>query len=438
MSNLTQSIKRYGAVELWTFWPNTPTIEGEIIAHKDSMMTMRRATLFSFALFVGATLYAQVSDLPPFVSRLTAVTSNDGVFLSWQDNDEAEGNYKVYRHTEEISESNIADARLLSAVEPGVQEYTDTPTTEGPHYYAVLASSAEGEEYLFFVPYRNKTTRGIRFAITVVAEKVIAPIADISAEVDDEVVMLKYTATSGEDIVIYRSTETIGSADGLINAVLIETTTRSESPFMDRPLAGIFYYYGVFYNEALRTGQAIFEPGNNILLIPVQIPLAAAPEITTIKTAIRVRPLPYLMLSSTIDSGEMLKAGPYAPTVEAIKLSAETSAAVEKLLSGKTRDDYGVKQAAWFTPKNGSDLEELLIEPFEERDWEKGLDIIGSFMQTRRTTIEEQRSHFYKGQCLYFLKRYKEAFMEFIFAEDASYTQVQPWLDDIIALLASR
>ena len=147
--------KRYGAVKLWTFWPNTPTIEGEIIAHKDSMMTMRRATLFSLALFAGAALYAQVSDLPPFVSRLTAVTCNDGVFLSWHDNDEAEGNYKVYTHTEEISEANIADARLLSAVEHGVQEYTDTPTTEGPHYYAVLASNAEGEEYLFFVPFSS-------------------------------------------------------------------------------------------------------------------------------------------------------------------------------------------------------------------------------------------------------------------------------------------
>ena len=237
---------------------------------------------------------------------------------------------------------------------------------------------------------------------------------------------------------VYRSTETIASADDLVDAVLIETKTQSDSPFIDKPLAGISYYYGIFYDAALRTGLAVFEPGNNVLMTPVQIPLAALPGITAIETAIRVRPLPYLMLSSTIDSGELLKAGPYAPTVEASILSAETNAAVERLLAGKSRGEYGVKQAAWFTPKNGSGLEELLEKSFEEQNWKEGLDTIGSFMQTRRTAVEEQRARFYKGQCLYFLQRYEEAFMEFIFAEDASYTQVQPWLDDIIALLAAR
>jgi hypothetical protein len=402
------------------------------------MMTIRKTILLLLLLFTCAVLYAQVSDLPPFVSRLTAVTGDDSIFLSWQDVGEAEGDYSVYVHTEEITELNIADARLLAAVKAGVQEYIDKPTTEGPHYYAVLASDAEGGEYTFFVPYRNKTTRGVRFKLAEVTEKVILPIAAIAAEIDDDSVILKYTATTGEDIVVYRSTETISSADDLVSAVLLQTITQSDSRFVDKPLAGIFYYYGIFYDTALRTGSAVFNPGNNILMTPVEIPLAAVPKITTIETAIRVRPLPYLMLSSAIDSGERLKAGPYAPALEASTLTAETDAAVERLLVGKLRREYGVKQAAWFTPKNGGDLEDMLVVSFEEQNWEEGLDTIGSFVQTRRTPGEEQRAHFYKGQCLYFLQRYEEAFMEFIFAEDASYTQVQPWLDDIIALLASR
>ena len=402
------------------------------------MMKTRRATLFLLTMFVCGGLYAQVSNLPPFVSRLTAVTNDSGVFLSWQDNDEAEGKYTVYAHTKEISETNIDEARLITTIEQGVEEYTDIPETEGPHYYAVLASNSEGEEYRFFVPYRNKTTRGIRFVIQEVAEKVIVPISDISAAVEEESIFLSYTATPSEDVVVYRSTETISSADDLIEAVLLETTTHTDSAFVDNPLAGIYYYYGVFYSDALRTGQAVFDPGNNLLLTPVQIPLAETPEIVPVTRAIRVRPLPYLMLSSTIDSGELLKAGPYAPTIEAAALSQDTVASVERLLNGKTPPVYGTMEAEWFNPKNGSELEEILLESFKAADWEEGLNAIDAFMRTRRTPEERQRSHFYKGQCLYFLQRYEEAFMEFIFAEDANYTQVQPWLNDIIAILATR
>ena len=401
------------------------------------MMTMRRAMLLLLTLFTAA-LYAQVSDLPPFVSRLTAVTGENGILLSWQDHDEAEGDYSVYSYTTEITESNISEATLLATVAEGIQEYLDKPTIEGPHYYAVLASDAAGEEYRFFVPYRNKTTRGIRFKQAEVTEKVIVPIASISAGVDNDSVVLDFAATSGEEIVVYRSTAPITSAADLVEAVLIGTITDPKSPFIDKPLPGIPYYYGIFYDQPLRTGVAPFAQGDNILITPVQIPLAAAPEITFKKTAIRVRPLPYLMLSSTIDSGELLKAGPYAPALRTGALSAETSEAVGRLLTGKSRREYGNKQAAWFTPRNGGALEDLLFEAFEDKNWEEGLKTINSFLQTRRTSLEEQRAHYYKGQCLYFLQRYEESFMEFVFAEDASYTQVQPWLDDIIALLASR
>lgn len=144
------------------------------------------------------------------------------------------------------------------------------------------------------------------------------------------------------------------------------------------------------------------------------------------------------MLSQTIDSGESLKAGPQAPTPEARTLSAETTAALNRLLDGKESEEFGNRTATWFTPRGGDDLEGYLAGAFEGEEWEKALSVIGSYMQTRRSTEEQLRAHFYKGQCLYFLGRYEEAFMEFIFAQEASYTQVQPWLDDIIAVLAPR
>jgi hypothetical protein len=173
-------------------------------------------------------------------------------------------------------------------------------------------------------------------------------------------------------------------------------------------------------------------------MIPLEIPLAAAPEVAKAKQVIRIRPLPYLMLSQTIDSGELLKAGPLAPTPDARPLSEETTAALERLLAAKEPRKFGDKAVVWFSPRDGGELEDLLADSFEEQKWENGLSIIGSYMQTRRSADEQSRARFYKGQCLYFLGRYEEAFMEFIFAQDASYTQVQPWLDDIISILAAQ
>ncbi|MBN1685946.1 MAG: hypothetical protein JW852_04780 [Spirochaetales bacterium] len=399
-------------------------------------MTFKHAFLAVLGLLAVPALTAQDSQLPPFVSRLTAVTVENGVLLSWQDSSEAGGEYLVYSANEEIDESNFVSARLVATVEAGAQEYVDTPETEGPHYYAVLASNDAGEPYIFFVPYRNKTTRGIRYTQREEPEKTVSPVSGIAALVVGDSVTVNFAATPGEDLIIYRSTGPIGSADDLVEAVLVDTQSYTGVPFVDKPMAGISYYYGVFYDQALRTGAAVFRPGENVLAASVQIPLAAIPEVA-VEPKIRIRPLPYLMLTATVDSGEALKATPYETTPQKTTLSEETNAALARLLDGKKQPEHGTKKPAWLAPKDGGELENLLKGSFEENRWEDALNAIDSYMQTRRTVGEKQRAHFYKGQSLYYLKRYQEAFMEFVFAEEAYYTQVQPWLNDIISLLAA-
>ena len=400
-------------------------------------MRLYKSTVLLAFFLSGLHLFAQESQLPPFVSRLTAVSNDNGVLLTWQDSDETDGDYYIYSHSQEITESNLAEAELLSTVETGVQEYLDVPDSEGPHYYAVLASTETGEQYEFFVPYRNKTTRGVRYTPSEEAEVEIVDISDITAAINEEKVTLTFTATSGEDIVIYRSTEKLQSAADLVEAVLLETQTFSGTPFLDKPMAGIPYYYGVFYDSDLRTGGALFEEGENVLIVPIQIPLAKTSTITKIKPVTRVRPLPYLMLSSTIDTGERLKAGAYETPLKTTTLSEKTRESIDALLSDTDPPAYGAKQPVWFSDKNNGELEAILEKPFAEERWDDALSAIGSYTRTRRTEYEQQRANFYEGQCLYFLGKYEEAFMKFIFAEDAGYIEVQPWLDDIISLLAS-
>lgn len=380
-------------------------------------------------------VFSQTS-LPPFVSRLTAVKNDGGILVTWKDADGAEGNYMVYSHGAEIDEESFSKATLLESVPADTQRYLHIPQTEGPHYYAVLASDADGTVFKVFVPYRNKTTRGIRAEIITV--EAVQPITAIDASVVEDAVMLNFEASKGEDIVIYRGTEPIGDISDLLDAVLLEATEATDSPYSDRPLPGIPYYYGVFYDSELRTGNTTFAPGENVLTDPVEIPLAVS-ETTEKKTfQSRSRPLPFLMISSTVDTGESLKSGPYEAASPVDTLAPATRQAVDRLLENGGKSNGGSLVPEWLpSDESGELFKELLSGHFEEGEWDEALGKIDNYLQIRRSSLEEQRARFYRGQCYYFLGKYEESFLEFIFAEEGYYPQVQPWLDDLITLLAA-
>ncbi|MBT3274997.1 MAG: hypothetical protein HN368_17715, partial [Spirochaetales bacterium] len=236
-----------------------------------TIIVMMKYLLILFLLLASFSgIFAQDAPMAPFVSRLTAQSGVTGVLLMWQDNEDSPGPYYVYGHSKAMTDDNLEEARLIAAVEAGVEQYLDNPTTEGPHYYAVFAGDGAGGFHRVFVPYRNKTTRGLRVTIKDTPEVVIVEITELTGTVSDETITLSFTASAGEEIVIYRSTEPILSQSDLIEAVLIDSIKYTGSDYADKPLPGVPYYYGVFYDEKLRTGQAVFDT-SNVLASPVEI-----------------------------------------------------------------------------------------------------------------------------------------------------------------------
>jgi hypothetical protein len=453
------------------------------------MRRIAAAILFFFLASWG--LYSQSSGLPPFVSRFTAVSEADGIRLSWHDNPEAEGDYFVYRHTEEIGIATFEAAELLATIPQGVESYLDVPDGDGPHYYAVLTGNIDGSVIEIFVPYRNKTTRGVDVTAGASNDEDAKTLTGIGARIVDNTIAIDYSASGEGDIVIYRSTEPIRSADSLTRAVLVETIAASTSPYIDRPLPGVSYYYGIFYDDALRTGSARFQPGENILSAAVTIsdgtaavvqaspietssstrtrrstrttttsetiltvePASTETETTTAQdatrsvqdspdvataTGARVRPLPFLMLSSTVDTGEQLKAGPYDSSDNESLLQPGTEESLARLLGGKNQRSLATRDPTWLEEdESEGPLNILLAELWFDQRWETALEELRYYLQTRRTPTEVQKAYYYMGQCYYFLERYEESFVHFIFAEDSYYPQVQPWLNDLFVLMAA-
>ncbi len=273
-------------------------------------------------------------------------------------------------------------------------------------------------------------------AITI-ADEIPTP-TGISAKATENAIVIDYNARAGEEIAIYRSSAPIVSANTLVGSVLIDTIAASSASYSDHPLPGVSYYYGIFYSESVRTGAAQFEPGENVLAAPVRIAIEAADEDKAIQVASRVRPLPFLMLSSTIDTGEQLKAGPFESSTKEVPLAPQTLKSVSRLLEGENSQSKGTKNPSWLAEDESDGIfNQLLQDLVQERLWEAALNELNSYLQTRRTTKEMQKAYFYMGQCYYFLEKYEQAFVHFVFAEDSLYPQVQPWLDDLFALLAS-
>ena len=264
------------------------------------------------------------------------------------------------------------------------------------------------------------------------------PIEDLTATVQNIDIVLEYTANEPGDVVIYRSTEPILSQEDLINAIMVETIPSSETIYKDAPLAGVPYYYGVFADRLLRSGGIQFAPGTNVIAQPVSIPLTEETTAIFEGATVRVQPLPFLILSTTIDTGERLQSSTFDIAMEPRELRPETAAAVRALLKDFSPNAKPPISGGLLQEDSAEGiLHDVLGDSLENGDWSSAKDILVDFLKIRRPDDIEQKAHYYLGQCLFFLQSYEESFMEFIFAEDGHYAEVQPWMDEVIARLSA-
>jgi hypothetical protein len=427
------------------------------------------------------------SVFAPFVSRLRLSTRDPEVRLTWEDSDDVDGKYEIYRHTSEINASTFLDAQLIAEVEPGVQSFIDTPALPGEYYYGVLGQSATGDRFEIFIPYRNTTFVAVAVENVATLVERSTQVRGIQAIEADGLILVEYESDQvGRELIIYRSTRPLASVDDLISAGVVATVMSTVESVIDYPVPGVPYYYGVVDSALVAEGSATFEPGSNATIQPTEVPLptavatrgpepepapptveeqpaevALAPVATEPEAAPaipepapaesteglfvpavsrrRPLPLPFLQLNTDLRTGNRLgDAGITVPEWRAI--SDQTQDSVDTMLArlGQSSvqsaspevlpvDTLPSPRGAEFT------LRTILEGPFASLAWEETLRQLTNFLTLPLPDDIRSRALFYRAQCYYFTGDSQRAFVEFLLARDEHFAEVEGWLDVILA-----
>ena len=400
-------------------------------------MNRRIATIL---ILSAITIQAVAQSLPPFVSKLTARAEEATIRLTWQDATETVDRYLIYRHTEPIVDANFADATLIGSAEHEQMAFVDHPPDTSDYFYSVVVADEEGNPAAIFIPFRNKTTTGVAIDADALERTLPVSIESIRASIRETEVILQFSTSSDKrEISVYRGTQPIEVAADLLSAILIDTIPSSQQEYLDSPVAGLDYYYALFDTELLRVGNQRMLPDQNVLREPVAIPLSEQ----TALDSVRARPLPFLILSSKIDTGEALSGGVGQSLESPLEeLSALAVAAVERLAGEETvpittieqyevlPDDRIVEES-----DGRSELGVMIAAHFESEAWTDAREALENFLLTRRSRALAARARFYIGQTYYFENLLQEAFVQFLYAAEDYYPEANPWMDTILLKL---
>ncbi len=386
----------------------------------------------------------------PFASRFRVAVGDSSVRLTWRDATSDVEVYRVYRHDEEITDETFAEATLVGTVAPGEETFVDTPGP-GSHHYAVLAENEAGSVFRVFIPFRNKTIEPIRFAEETTPaeeeEETEAKVTGISAEREDDTVSVSFDAQPAEqELILFRSSKPIDSADSLGQATRIATTTVGEAPVTDYPVPGVNYYYGVFTSQSLEEGTPRFEAGVTVTDSPVEIPLTASrTTLPSFEASPRSpNPLPFLRLSREFEQGQRVLPRNPAGLIVSVPLDSSTNDSIDAVMESlPSSADDAVETAVLPEDRKPADkgpesaLSSIVDGAIAREDWTEAEHLLDNLLSTPLPESVESRAHFYLGQTYYFTDRPRKAFFEFLLAEQDYYVATQPWIDTVLAEIES-
>jgi hypothetical protein len=405
-----------------------------------------------FSVFVSflavATLSAQDSEgqvFAPFVSRLDVMPQGEEVAITWRDSPDLGGGYQVLRSTEPISADNYLRARVAGRVAPGQESFLDRPGVAGEYYYAVAAELQTGAIYPIFIPFRNTTAQPVTVEPGPPPEERAASVNRIEAEPEEDSVGITFSASkAGRNLVVYRSIRALDSLETVTEATRLATLPSTEESFVDYPVPGVDYYYGVFDSELVALGLLSFDPGQNVTADAVGLPLSAprqpAPEI--LRRTMRRRPLPLLSIDREIETGNMLGTQRQPPLPQPQELSPETVAALGPLRGSQNGDPPEEPQLVVLPEERVSaskgpafTLVTIVNGSLGRRNWAEGQELLENFRTLPLDDEIAARVSFYLGQCHFFQGEYRTAFLEFLLARDHYFSATDPWLDAVLARL---
>lgn len=408
---------------------------------------MRRFVPLTLFL-LAATLSTASQEGSPllFVSRLSAQAEGSTVVLTWSPPAGYSGELTLFRYTEEIAAENLNRAELLDEVGSDQTSYRDLPPEAGKDYYYGVFVTVNGKPNEVFIPFRNITTRPVRIEETVEERQAITLFTELRARAVNDAVELTYRATRrNREILIYRDTEPVTTRHDLVEATLIATSNSSKEVFRDYPIPGVTYFYALIDSARLRMSPeqddsfSYTEAGVTIELAPDRG--GSAPGLGTL----RAKPLPYLSLSREFLSDRDLPRESIISETAPLPLRHETVLALNEIASEIEALHPSVPSATTLPPDIQSGerdpnyaLFQILSGPFAEGDWRRAENELNRLGRLSHPAKIEARIHFYLGQTLFFQERFRDAFLEFLMANNHYYRESSVWLDRLYRTLRRK
>ncbi|MCL2373749.1 MAG: hypothetical protein FWC65_00715 [Treponema sp.] len=394
-------------------------------------------------------LAAQIPPAPadsaffsPLVSRIQGELRNNLVRLSWMDSADARGTVYIFRSTRPFERSASLAGMPRIEVPHGTQFYVDEVERgeiDRAVYYFVVASNETGQTFEVPISHVNMIRVEIPAAAPIpftpmmpplpIMEDPVPPvpagISSLQATADGDRVLITFThVPAGPGAVLYRSASPIRQTSDLLGAAIVQMGVTS--PFIDRPVPGIPYYYAVILEEDLIRGTVYIILGQNAT--------TAAAEIADPQALMRPMPLPQL-------SAQGAPSGFFPPQA----LSPEAARALEALPAQPApapaamiprvfaRDlaapHAGGEDLALFSIVNGS---------FAARNWDAARNELVDFLSLPRTPDAQARARFYLGQSYYFMGRPREALFEFLAIQELYPAEAMAWIQASLHLLAAQ
>lgn len=393
-------------------------------------------------------LFAQTNgDSAPYVSRLRTDVEGSAIKLLWQDSNITGAKYVVYRYTQEITSENLQNAERVAVVPAGQQSYIDRPPNKQDYYYAVLIEEPSGKVNDLFIPFRNVTTEGVSVSTLAGQQQAYADITSLKATRDGTHIHLTFkSSSSNRELVIYRSTSPMKDEAELLSAVSIGVIPSSKDSFEDTPVPGIPYYYAIIDTAMLADGKVSLAMGENATDAGVEVPIQTNASGQVEYAPKRPRPLPFLTLTSNLETGAKLPGQTPSVVSNATPLTKSTSTAIDALLGSLPARRQAAMKPTVLDPEKGvvvSGGEEYLLKniidgTFASKDWPKTIKALDAYLNIRHSKPVESRARFYLGEAYYFAGDYRKSFLQFLFVENQLYTETQPWMDALFAKLGGK
>ncbi|RPJ06393.1 MAG: hypothetical protein EHM28_10150 [Spirochaetaceae bacterium] len=399
---------------------------------------MKKTALFiSMVMLLASSIPAQESApevFAPFVSRINVKEENGKIIITWKNSDDVEGYKQIFRHTEEITETNISRAQMITRVGPSADSFIDTPPANQTVFYAVLLEASGGGAYVVLIPFRNKTAAGIKLAGAGAPSGPDARITGLLATVSGNTVIIQFTNSQiSRDIILYRSTKPILTDKDLTEATYSVLVKGDSGKVNDAPVAGIDYYYAMADALLVQTGKAVFVQGESSTIRPVQIPISST-DITSDSYVSRGYPLPAPNIMYGVESGKLiLPPLPFLLPMET-DLSETTIVRVDSMIQKisfpkpvMTFETLPL-EASENTQGEDKTLRLIVTDLLQKGLYDEGLAGLDEYISTAHEKAATSRAFFYRGQTRFFLKQYKDSLLDFVMAEEINYLETQKWI----------